>query len=44
MEDEKFDVVFHHEGKFVNEGRLIYDNGKLSSCLVTWITGVILRC
>jgi len=30
MEDKKFDVMFHHGGKFVNAGKLIYDNGETS--------------
>jgi len=28
MDEEKFDVVFHHGGKFVNEGKLIYAYGE----------------
>jgi len=28
MDEEKFDVVFHHRGKFVNEGKLIYAYGE----------------
>jgi len=28
MDEEKFDVVFHHGGKFMNEGKLIYAYGE----------------
>jgi len=35
---DDFEVVFHHEGKFVSDRKLVYE-GEIIPCLLTYICG-----